>query len=99
MLLANCTIPANGNNTEQVLPLLDKVKLKTLKPGRPSVLSQSSVNDHLKNLCQIEHSRHRSVFNFLVNLMAGLAAYTYLPKKPSLDIYPKDLPALPPTVF
>jgi hypothetical protein len=40
-----------------------------------------SVNDHLKNMCQIEHSRHRSVFNFLVNLMAGLAAYTYLPKK------------------
>lgn len=50
-------------------------------------------------MCQIEHSRHRSVFNFLVNLMAGLAAYTYLPKKPSIDIYPKDLPALPPAVF
>lgn len=32
---ANCTTPANGNETEQVLPLLDKVKLKTLKPGRP----------------------------------------------------------------
>ncbi len=38
-----------------------------------------SVNDHLKNMCQIEHPRPRSVFNFLVNLMAGLAAYTYLP--------------------
>lgn len=36
-----------------------------------SVRCQSSVNDHLKNMCQIEHSRHRSVFNFLVNLMAG----------------------------
>ncbi|BAB72546.1 transposase [Trichormus variabilis NIES-23] len=35
-----------------------------------------SVNDHLKNLCKIEHSRHRSVFNFLVNLMPDLAAYT-----------------------
>ncbi|YAG15150.1 hypothetical protein NSTC745_04511 [Nostoc sp. DSM 114161] len=43
-----------------------------------------TVNDHLKNMCQIEHSRHRSVFNFLVNLMAGLAAYTYLPKNPRL---------------
>lgn len=32
---ANCTTPANGNEREQVLPLLDKVKLKTLKPGRP----------------------------------------------------------------
>lgn len=58
-----------------------------------------SVNDYLKNVCQIEHSRHRSPFNFLVNLIAGLTAYTYLPKKPSIDIYPKDLLALPPAVF
>lgn len=35
MPLANCTTAANGNEREQVLPLLDKVKLKTLKPGRP----------------------------------------------------------------
>ncbi|QFS52830.1 Transposase [Nostoc sphaeroides CCNUC1] len=42
---------------------------------------------------------YQSAFNFLVNLMANLAAYTYLPHKPSLDIYPKDLPALPPAVF
>ncbi|MBD6621160.1 transposase [Komarekiella sp. 'clone 1'] len=35
MPLANCTTPANANETEQVLPLLDQVKLKTLKPGRP----------------------------------------------------------------
>lgn len=31
--------------------------------------------------------------------LAGLVAYTYLPKKPSIDIYPKDLPALPPAIF
>lgn len=35
MPLANCTTPANGNEREQVIPLLDKVKLKTLKHGRP----------------------------------------------------------------
>ena len=35
MPLSNCTTPANGNEREQVLPLLDKVKLKTLKRGRP----------------------------------------------------------------
>ena len=35
MPLANCTTPANGNEREQVLPLLHKVQLKTLKPGRP----------------------------------------------------------------
>lgn len=52
-----------------------------------------------KKLVSIEHSRHRSIFNFLINLMAGSTAYTYLPQKPSLDIYPKDLPALRPTIF
>jgi hypothetical protein len=35
----------------------------------------------------------------LVNLLAGLVAYTYQPKKPSLDLAPKGLPALPPAIF
>ena len=39
-----------------------------------------SVNDFLKNICQIEHSRHRSPLNFLVNLVSGLVAYSFLPK-------------------
>ena len=52
-----------------------------------------TVNDELKNnlpdgsqVCQIEHSRHRSPANFLVNLVAGLVAYNFLPKKPRLNI-------------
>jgi hypothetical protein len=50
-----------------------------------------TVNDQLKNISQIEHSRQRSVTNFLVNLVAGLIAYTYQPKKPSLHIrMPQD---------
>ena len=63
----------------KLLPLLDKVLL------RKRTLIET-VNDQLKNICQIEHSRHRSVTNFLVNLVAGLIAYTYQPKKPSLHI-------------
>ena len=43
-----------------------------------------SVNDFLKNICNIEHSRHRSMTNFLVNLVSALAAYSFLPKKPSV---------------
>lgn len=43
-----------------------------------------SVIDQLKNISQIEHSRHRSVVNFMVNLMCGLIAYAHQPKKPSL---------------
>ena len=45
-----------------------------------------TVNDHLKNVCQIEHSRHRSFTNFMVNIVSGLAAYSFLPKKPSLKL-------------
>ena len=40
----------------------------------------------LKNMTQIEHSRHRSVANFAVNLMAGLAAYSFFPKKPMIAL-------------
>ena len=43
-----------------------------------------SVNDFLKNICQVENSRHRSVPNFLVNLLAAISAYSFLPHKPSI---------------
>ena len=43
-----------------------------------------TVNDELKNICQIEHTRHRSFENFLTNLLSGLIAYSFLPKKPTL---------------
>jgi transposase len=45
-----------------------------------------SVIDQLKNVSQIEHSRHRSVRNFMVNLICGLIAYARQPKKPSLGL-------------
>lgn len=45
-----------------------------------------TINDELKNICQIEHSRHRSFNNFVSNLLSGLAAYCFLPKKPSINI-------------
>lgn len=45
-----------------------------------------TVNDELKNVCQIEHTRHRSIDNFATNLFAGLIAYNLLPKKPSMNI-------------
>lgn len=43
-----------------------------------------SVNDELKNICSIEHTRHRSLQGFMNNLLSGLCAYHFLPKKPSL---------------
>ena len=54
-----------------------------------------TIADQLKNIPQIEHARHRSPTNFIVNLIAGLIAYTWQPKKPSLHLSDKDLALLP----
>lgn len=44
-----------------------------------------SVNDELKNICQVQHTRHRSLVNFIVNLIGGMAAYSFFPKKPAIS--------------
>jgi hypothetical protein len=51
-----------------------------------------TINDQLKNISQIEHTRHRKPANFAVNLIAGLIAYTWQPKKPSLNLNDLALP-------
>lgn len=53
-----------------------------------------TITDQLKNISQIEHTRHRSPANFAVNLLAGLVAYTLQPKKPAIRL-PADVPRLP----
>ncbi len=63
----------------KLMPVIDKILL------RKRALIET-VNDQLKNISQIEHTRHRSVTNFMVNIVAGLIAYTWQPKKPSLDL-------------
>lgn len=45
-----------------------------------------TVNDQLKNISQIEHSRHRSLNGFMVNAVCALIAYSWQPKKPSLKL-------------
>ena len=57
-----------------------------------------TIVDQLKNISQIEHTRHRSTTNFLVNLIAGLIAYTWQPNKPSLHLSEKDMDLLPSTI-
>lgn len=44
-----------------------------------------TVNDQLKNISQVEHSRHRSVTNFMINIISGIVAYMKQPKKPSIQ--------------
>lgn len=45
-----------------------------------------TIIDQLKNISQIQHTRHRSLANFMVNLVCGLIAYSHQPKKPSLHL-------------
>ena len=45
-----------------------------------------TVNDMLKNVAQIVHTRHRSISNFIVNLLAGMAAYAFYDTKPSINM-------------
>lgn len=65
------------NMKNKLMNLTDKILLR-----KRAIIE--CVNDELKNNCQIEHTRHRSVMNFLVHLFSGLTAYTFLPKKPAL---------------
>ena len=44
-----------------------------------------TVNDQLKNICQIEHTRHRFFPNFIINLLSALAAFSFFDKKPSIN--------------
>jgi len=66
------------NNMKNVLMTMrDKILLR-----KRSVIE--TINDQLKNICQAEHSRHRSFGNFLTNLIASLIAYSFQEKKPGI---------------
>ena len=80
------------NMKNRLISMFDKIMLR-----KRAIIE--SVADQLKNISQIEHSRHRSVANCFVNLLAGLIAYTYREKKPSLNIRVKELLRLPALVF
>lgn len=70
---------AKKNMKPRLLRAFDKIMLR-----RRAIIE--SVNDQLKNISQIEHSRHRSPFNFAVNLVAGLIAYTRQPLKSHVEV-------------
>lgn len=67
------------NMRNKLMDLYDKLMLR-----KRAIIE--SINDVLKNICQIQHTRHRSSANYFVNLMSGIVAYSFLPKKPSLQL-------------
>lgn len=76
-----------SNMKNSLMSLSDKIYL------RKRAIVESMI-DELKNICQIEHSRHRSFKNFIVNLISGLIAYSFFPKKPSIKFEKVSTPQL-----
>ncbi|MDA0712984.1 MAG: IS982 family transposase, partial [bacterium] len=72
------------NMKPKLMPLKDRILLRKR-------FIVETINDQLKNICQIEHSRHRSPINFIANLFGGLICYQLAEKKPSLNIKATDL--------
>jgi transposase len=66
-----------SNMQNRLMPLADRLLLR-----KRSIIE--TIIDQLKNISQIEHTRHRSPVNFLINVLCGLIAYCHKPKKPSL---------------
>ena len=72
------------NMKNRLMEMEDKLLLR-----KRSIIE--TINDQLKNISNIEHTRHRSLWNFLGNLASGLIAYSWKEKKPSLNLNFKDL--------
>jgi hypothetical protein len=71
------------NMKNKLMPLWDKLLL------RKRALIES-VGEQLKHVCQIGHTRHRSVPNAFVHAFAALVAYTWQERKPSLHLTPEE---------
>jgi hypothetical protein len=68
-----------SNMKNKLMPLVDKVLLR-----KRAIIE--TIIDQVKNISQIEHSRHRSVVNYFADITAGLIAYTYREALPSLNL-------------
>jgi transposase len=68
-----------NNMKNQLMTMTDRILLR-----RRAIIE--TIIDQLKNISQIEHSRHRSITNFFVNVLCGLIAYCHRPSKPSLGL-------------
>lgn len=66
------------NMQNRLMLLIDKILLR-----KRAIIE--TIIDQLKNISQIEHSRHRSPANFVVNVLAGLIAYCHRPGKPAIS--------------
>jgi hypothetical protein len=75
------------NMKNRLMPLWDKLMLR-----KRSLIE--SVNHQLKNVFQIEHTRHRSVINGFTNMISAILAFAIHPRKPSLQLTPNEIQVL-----
>ncbi len=77
-----------GNGIQLITAVRRNMKDKALSNEERLLLRKraviETVNDELKSICHVEHTRHRSLNGFLLNLMSAIAAYSFFPKKPSI---------------
>jgi hypothetical protein len=77
-----------GNGIQLITQIRRNMKKVALSNEEKLLLRKRSVietvNDELKNICQVEHTRHRSISGFLLNILGAIAAYSFFPKKPSI---------------
>ena len=76
------------NMHNKLMPMVDKLLLR--KRAIIETINET-INDQIKNIQQIEHTRHRSVVNAMINVLAALVAYTHQPCKPSLNLSQHEL--------
>ena len=75
----NLVTGVRSNMKNKLMPLYDRILLR-----KRSVIE--TINDELKNVAQLVHSRHRSIFNFAMNVLSAIAAYCFFEKKPAVNI-------------
>ncbi len=89
-----------GDGIQLITNVRKNMKSKALSNEEKLLLRKRSVietvNDELKNICQLEHTRHRSISGFLLNIMGAIAAYSFFPKKPSIK---KDIEETNPKII
>ena len=69
---------SHSNMKQRLMPLYDKIMLR-----KRSIIE--TVNDMLKNVVQLVHTRHRSRHNFLMNLLAAMGAYCFFLSKSAVN--------------
>lgn len=76
-----------ANMKNKLMPITDKLLLR-----KRFIIE--TINDQLKNVSQIEHSRHRKPLHFFMNVLASLIAYSWQPVKPAINWSPSQEKAL-----